>query len=107
LGPAAKSEIKIAVRSMMARQRAPGIMSALRGMAIRPDRTPLLRFATVPTLIVSGSRDALIPPGDSEAMHAVIPASRLVIIPDAGHLSNLDKVDAFNHVVREFYKEVA
>ncbi len=107
LGPAAKPELKIAVRSMMARQRASGIMSALRGMAIRPDRTPLLRFATVPTLIVSGSHDALIPPGDSEAMQAVIPDSRLVIIPDAGHLSNLDKVDAFNHVVREFYKQVA
>ena len=107
LGPAAKPELKIAVRSMMARQRAPGIMSALRGMAIRPDRTPLLRFATVPTLIVSGSHDALIPPGDSAAMHGLIPDSRLVIIPDAGHLSNLDKADAFNHVVREFYKQVA
>jgi pimeloyl-ACP methyl ester carboxylesterase len=107
LGPAAKPEIEIAVRSMMARQRATGIMSALRGMAIRPDRTALLRFATVPVLIISGSHDALIPSGDSEAMHALIPDSRLVIIPDAGHLSNLDKADAFNHVVREFYKQVA
>ncbi len=107
LGPAAKTEIKIAVRSMMARQRAAGIASALRGMAIRPDRTALLRFATVPVLIVSGSQDVLIPPSDSEVMHALIPNSRLVIIPDAGHLSNLDKADAFNHVVREFYKQVA
>jgi pimeloyl-ACP methyl ester carboxylesterase len=107
LGPAAKPEIEIAVRSMMARQRAAGVMSALRGMAARPDRTTLLRFATVPALIVSGSADALIPPGDSETMHALIPNSRLVIIPDAGHLSNLDKADAFNHVVREFYKQVA
>jgi len=76
-------------------------------MAIRPDRTALLRFATVPVMIVSGSQDALIPLSDSEAMQAVIPDSRLVIIPDAGHLSNLDKTDAFNHVVREFYKQVA
>jgi pimeloyl-ACP methyl ester carboxylesterase len=58
-------------------------------------------------LIISGSQDVLIPPGDSEAMHALIPNSRLVIIPDAGHLSNLDKADAFNHIVREFYKQVA
>ena len=107
LGPSAKPEIEIAVRSMMARQRAPGLTSALRGMAARPDRTTLLRFATVPALIVSGSEDALIPPSDSEAMHVLIPNSRLVIIPDAGHLSNLDKADAFNHVVREFYKQVA
>ncbi len=106
LGNAAKPEIGITVRGMMASQRAAGIASALRGMAIRPDRTALLRFATVPVLIVSGSQDVLIPPSDSETMHALIPDSRLVIIPDAGHLSNLDKADAFNHVVREFYKQV-
>jgi pimeloyl-ACP methyl ester carboxylesterase len=106
LGPAARPEIKVAVHSMMARQRAAGIASALRGMAIRPDRTALLRFATIPVLIISGTADVLIPPGDSETMHALIPNSRLVIIPDAGHLSNLDKSDAFNHVVREFYKQV-
>jgi pimeloyl-ACP methyl ester carboxylesterase len=76
-------------------------------MAVRPDRTALLRFATVPVLIITGSSDALIPPADSEAMHALIPSSRLVNIPDAGHLSNLDKADAFNHVVREFYKQAA
>ncbi len=107
LGPTAKPEIEFTVRRIMARQRAPGIMSALRGMAVRPDRTALLRFATVPVLIVSGSQDSLISPSDSEAMHALIPDGRLVIIPDAGHLSNLDKADAFNHVVREFYKQVA
>jgi len=107
LGSAAKPEIEIAVRSMMRRQRPTGITSALRGMATRPDRTALLRFATVPVLIISSTHDVLIPPADSEAMHALIPDSRLVIIPDAGHLSNLDKADAFNHVVREFYKQVA
>jgi pimeloyl-ACP methyl ester carboxylesterase len=106
LGSRSKPEIEITVRSMMARQHPAGVMSALRGMAARPDRTALLRFTTAPVLIVSGSQDVLIPPSDSEAMHALIPNSRLVIIPDAGHLSNLDKADAFNHVVREFYKQV-
>jgi pimeloyl-ACP methyl ester carboxylesterase len=106
LGPTAKPEVVVAVRSIMSRQRAPGIISALRGMAARPDRTTLLRFATIPVLIISGSQDVLIPSADSEAMHALIPNSRLVIIPDAGHLSNLDKADAFNHVMREFYKQV-
>jgi pimeloyl-ACP methyl ester carboxylesterase len=107
LGPAAKPEIEIAIRSMMLRQHPTGVMSALRGMAARPDRTALLRFATVPVLIVSGTQDMLIPPAESEAMHSLIPNSRLVIIPDAGHLSNLDKADAFNHIIREYYKQVA
>ena len=106
LGPSAKSEIAIAVRSMMTRQRSPGVRSALLGMAARPDRTNLLRFITVPTLIITGSADLLVPPGDSEAMHNLIPNSQLVNIPDAGHLSNLDKADAFNDAVREFHSRI-
>ena len=102
LGPTVRTELAITVHSMMARQRAAGIMSALRGMAARPDRTSLLRFATVPTLIVTGSADTLIPPVDSEAMQALIPDSTLVNIPEAGHLSNIDKSDAFNDAIRAF-----
>ncbi len=102
LGPSARIELQIAVRSMMSKQHRQGLMSALRGMAARPDRTSLLRFATVPVLIITGSADALIPPGDSEAMHALIPESTLVTLPEAGHLSNLDKADAFNDAVRAF-----
>ncbi len=107
LGPTARVELQIAVRSMMSWQHRLGIMSALRGMAARPDRTSLLRFATVPTLIITGSVDALIPPGDSEAMHALIPDSTLVILPEAGHLSNVDKADAFNDAVRTFHTRVS
>ena len=107
LGSAAKSEIEITVRSMMQRQRAPGLMSALRGMAARPDRTSLLRFATIPVLIITGSEDKLISPADSEAMHAVTPNSILVNIPEAGHLSNIDKADAFNQAVRDFQGRLA
>lgn len=104
LGPTAHAETVITVHSMLARQRAQGMASALRGMATRPDRTSLLRFATVPVLIVTGSADKLIAPAESEAMHSLIPDSTLVNIPDAGHLSNLDKADAFNNAVRGFHR---
>ncbi len=102
LGPSSRSEQVITVRSIMAKQRTAGIMSALRGMAARPDRTSLLRFATVPILIITGSADMLIPPSDSEAMQALAPDGTFVSIPDAGHLSNIDKSDAFNDAVRAF-----
>ncbi len=107
LEPSAKIELQITVRSIMARQRRLGIMSALRGMAARPDRTALLRFATTPTLIITGSDDALVPPGDSEAMHALLPDSTLVNIPEAGHLSNIAKSDAFNDALRAFHAKLA
>ena len=107
LGPAAKPETVIAVRSMLARQRSLGVMSALRGMAARPDRSTLLPFIKVPTLIISGSADVLIPASDSEVMQTAIPDSRLIILPDAGHLSNMDKAEAFNDAVREFIGKLA
>jgi 3-oxoadipate enol-lactonase len=107
LGPTAKSELNITVRSMMARQRVKGVASALLGMAARPDRTPLLPLVKVPTLIITGSADALIPPADSEAMHKSIPQGMLVTIPEAGHLSNLDQADAFNDALRAFHPQVS
>ena len=107
LGPTAKSELNVTVRSMIARQRAQGLASALLGMAARPDRTPLLSAIKVPTLIITGSADVLISPTDSEALCAAIPQSTLVRIPDAGHLSNLDKADAFNDALRAFRSKVS
>lgn len=106
LGPTAKPDLAVTVRSMMTRQRANGLASALLGMAARPDRTALLPTIKVPTLIITGTADVLIPPADSEAMQRAIPNSTLVSLADAGHLSNLDKADAFNDAVRAFYPKV-
>ena len=108
LGSTTKLEIGVTVRSIMARQRSAVLASALRGMAARPDRSALLRYVKVPTLFITGSADALIPPADSEAMHNVMSNnSTLVTLPDAGHLSNLDKADAFNDALRQYYAKVA
>lgn len=107
LGLTARSETEITVRSMMARQRAHGLMSALRGMAARPDRTSLLRFATIPVLIVTGSADRLASPAESEAMQALTADSTLVNLSEAGHLSNIEKADAFNSAVRGLLMKVA
>lgn len=107
LGPNAKPEIAVTVRSMMARQRPAGVASALLGMAARPDRSALLPYFHFPLLIITGSADTLIPPADSEALHKANPNSDLITIADAGHLSNLDKADAFNDALRAFYPKVA
>lgn len=90
------------VQEMMARQRAGAVIAALRGMATRADRTPLLAQINVPTLIITGSADEMIPPSESEAMAAAIPGSKLVVIPGVGHLSNVEAPDAFNAAVRDF-----
>lgn len=92
--------------AMMARQRPEAIAAAARGMALRPDRSALLGSIAVPTLIVTGSDDALMPLPTSEAMHAAIPRSRMVIIDGAGHISNLEAPGLFNAELERFLDEL-
>ena len=91
-----------AVHRMMAQAPIEGIVGAIEAMMHRPDSTQLLAEIDVPTLIVVGDEDVLTPPKDARAMQQHLPGSRLEIIAQAGHLSNLERPAAFNHVLTEF-----
>lgn len=67
-----------------------------------PDYRDLLPAVRVPTLILWGECDTLTPRPLSEELHRGIPGSRLVEIPSAGHIANLDNPAAFNAALREF-----
>ena len=82
-----------------------GIAAALRAMAARPDSTPLLSAIDVPTLVIVGAEDALTPPSDAQAMHKAIANSRLLELPGAGHLSNLEAPDRFSDAVAEMLRK--
>jgi len=71
-------------------------------MRDRIDSTPHLSEIEVPTLIVHGADDRLIPPSEAEAMHQAIPGSRLELIHGAGHLPNLEQEEEFNDRLAEF-----
>jgi 3-oxoadipate enol-lactonase len=71
-------------------------------MRDRPDSTPLLSHIECPALIIHGADDQLIPVSEAQSMHTQLPGSRLVIIPNAGHLPNLEQPELFNQAVREF-----
>lgn len=103
---AARPDVSASVKAMIVRQRPTGVIAALRGIAARPDHTSLLARIGVPTLIITGSADTLIPPSESEAMAAAIPDSTLVVIPNVAHLSNVEDPEAFNRAVREFLKTI-
>ncbi len=57
---------------------------------------------TLPTLIVVGEEDPGTPVAASEAMHERISDSRLVVLPSARHLSNIEQSEAFNAALMEF-----
>jgi pimeloyl-ACP methyl ester carboxylesterase len=75
------------------------IAAAQRGMAVRPEMRAELGEIDVPTLVVCGELDAISPPTEMREIAAAIPGSRMEIIAGAGHLSPLEKPDAFNAVL--------
>ena len=95
-------EIEAFVRRLIKQQSPTAIRTAIHRMMHRPDSTPLLPAIKVPTLVITGDEDALIPVDESRAMAKAVPGATLVIVPRAGHLANLEQPDAFNHALHEF-----
>ena len=65
------------------------------------DRLSQIRM---PTLIMVGEEDPGTPVSASEAMHKRISNSKLVVLPSARHLSNVEQADAFNAALLTFLK---
>lgn len=83
-----------------------GIANASLGMAFREDANSLLAKISRPTLILVGEEDALTPVALSENLHRQIKNSKLTVLPQAGHLSNLENPKEFNRAVKEFLKTI-
>ncbi|MCX7143449.1 MAG: alpha/beta hydrolase [Proteobacteria bacterium] len=64
--------------------------------------TARLKEILCPTLIIVGRDDPGTPVAMSEEIHQAMPGSKLVIIPDAAHLANLEQPDAFNDALSDF-----
>ena len=60
----------------------------------------------IPTLIMVGEDDPGTPVAVSEAMHQRIPNSRMVIIPSARHLSNVEQPEVFNVTLLKFLEDL-
>ena len=56
----------------------------------------------VPTLVMVGESDWLIPPSASRVIAEGIPGAELVVIPDAGHFSLVERPEAYADAVRPF-----
>lgn len=89
-----------AVLEFMGHSKPEGVISALLGMAERPDATAWLADLRMPTLVVTGLNDILIPPHESEDLTNAIQGSQLKLIPKAGHLVAYEQGEAFNAALR-------
>src|SRR5262249_32729938 len=101
-----RPEIVGRVREMMLNTNPVGAAAALRGMAQRADQSSFLNRIIAPALILVGEHDAITPLTDAELMHREITGSRLAVIKDAGHVSNMEQPESFNRTLLEFLREL-
>jgi pimeloyl-ACP methyl ester carboxylesterase len=97
-----RPDLVSAARSMMLQMSPQDIAQVQQGMAARPDSVPTLKTINVPTLVVMGEEDTLVPVADGELMRQHIAASRLAVIPKAGHFAVWEQPEAVGRLVREF-----
>ena len=63
-----------------------------------------LHRVTVPTHVIWGDGDRIIPPAYAEAFHRLIPGSTLTMIPDAGHLPHIERAPAVVQAMQSFLR---
>jgi len=89
------------LRDIAADVRRESLMTQLSVMADIDQRDLLPRIA-VPTLLIWGELDTRSPPSVARQFEQTIPDATLVVLPGAGHVSNLEQPAQFNAAVRTF-----
>lgn len=94
------------VREIMLKTSLEGVLGDLSGLRERPDSTPILAQINVSALLLPGADDPIVPLAEAQAMHAAIPGAHMQIIPEAGHLPNMENPALFNQALRKFLEEI-
>jgi 3-oxoadipate enol-lactonase len=95
-------EVVDTVRHLIESNTPDAVDGALAAMMQRPDSTPDLARFSCPALVLVGDADGLTPPALAQAMHARLPRALLTVLPGAGHLTNLERPDAFSTALHDF-----
>jgi 3-oxoadipate enol-lactonase len=99
-------EIVSELRAMILGNSPLAIAATLRGMAERPDCTPLLASIDVPTLLICGKEDQISPVAEMRGISQAIRGSQFVEVPNAGHMSPMENPDAVNQAINQFLQTV-
>ena len=97
------------VRRLVAQAKMPGVATYLSRtrQALAFDARAWLPTLDVPTLVVTGRRDRLIPPACSEEIAALVPDAQLHIIENGGHLAHIAYAEEFVRVFGTFWDSIA
>jgi len=105
LAAAAPAHLHARVRALAIRRRA-SLAAGIVALRDRPDRSGALPSLRLPTLVMCGSDDQIVPPAEMQEMARAIPGARFEAIPGAGHLANLEQPARFEALVGAFLEEL-
>ena len=94
------------VRDSIAASDPNAIAMAVTAMMTRKDMTAQLSKIKVPTLVIAGSEDTIIPEADITELHSGIKHSVLERMASAGHLPNLEQPAQFDSALRRFLERL-
>lgn len=93
------AELGARVRRMAEETGAEAFLRQQQAIMTRADARPLLATIRCPTLVLVGDGDELAPPVLAREIAAGIAGARLVVVPDCGHLSTMERPDAVNEAL--------
>jgi 3-oxoadipate enol-lactonase len=109
----APSVVEVLVASSASAAAREQMLSSIKNLRIEPYKQALHAIITtdfravlpriqVPTFVLVGDEDVVTPPADSIFLANSIAGATLVTIPGAGHLTNIEKPEAFNTALEHF-----
>jgi pimeloyl-ACP methyl ester carboxylesterase len=101
LSPNAPDAVRREVEANMATLHPEGYRLAALALGAT-DARDVLAAIRVPTLVIAGEFDRVVPRPAAEQLAGAIPGARLVVIPGAGHMANQENPDTYDRVLRDF-----
>ena len=102
-----KSDLQPGLMALIQASPAKGAAACQRGMAERIDSTPFLTAVNVPSIVIAGDSDAIIPIEKSEQMATELPYCQLFRVANGGHMPMLEVPElvagAINSLIRQVW----
>jgi pimeloyl-ACP methyl ester carboxylesterase len=102
VGPDCPAEVRDGAAAIMREVPAATLAASCRALVAHDTRDALHRVAA-PALVMVGAEDTETPPSYARAIADRIPGARLVVIPKAGHLANVEAPEAVNEELRQLW----
>jgi pimeloyl-ACP methyl ester carboxylesterase len=94
--------VRAPIEAMMRAQAPEAVAAAARGMGQRVDAKDLLARFAGPTLVIVGAEDVITPPERAKVMAELVAGARLEVVPNAGHLVNVEQPAHFKRLLESF-----